>query len=109
METKTDIFVPKYVFTKYVKLLFFILGSVLIVFAGDQQSSISQLVVFAGALCCGIIALLETRDIIKEIEFGYQSIAIHYYLWPEKEIECHDILDIQVNAFIRTRATKIAL
>jgi len=109
MEIKTDIFVPKYVFTKYIKVLFFVFGSVLILFIGSQQPSIIQPFVFASALCCSIIALLGTRDIIKEIEFGYQSITIHYYLWPEKEIEYRDILDIQANAFIRTRTTKIVL
>ena len=52
---------------------------------------------------------MNLKNIVKHIEFGYQSMIVQFYILGEREIEYQNIRDINVNSFIKMKGSVIEL
>jgi hypothetical protein len=108
METQSNIFVPKYLFTVYLKALIFVGFFVYLLFAAIQRGNFDWFYIFI-ILLWGVVSFLNIKSIVKQIEFGYQSMIVQFYILAEKEIEYQDIQDIDVNSSIKMKGLRIEL
>lgn len=108
METQSNIFVPKYLFTVYLKALIFVGFFVYLLFETVQRENFDWSDVFLISLW-GFVSFLNLKNIVKRIEFGYQSMVVQFYILGEREIEYQDIRDIHVNSFIKMKGSMIEL
>jgi len=108
METQSNIFVPKYLFTVYLKALIFVGFFVYLLFEAIQRENFDWSDVFLISLW-GFVSFLNLKNIVKRIEFGYQSMVVQFYILGEREIEYQDIRDIDVNSFIKMKGAMIEL
>ena len=108
METQSNIFVPKYLFTVYLKALIFVGFFVYLLFEAIQRENFDWSDVFLISIW-GFVSFLNLKNIVKRIEFGYQSMVVQFYILGEREIEYQDIRDIDVNSFIKMKGAMIEL
>ena len=108
METQSNIFVPKYLFTYYLKALIFAGGFVYLIFAAMHREKFDWSEIFFISLW-GFAAFQNLKNIVKQIEFGHQSMVVHFYVLGEKEIEYQDVEDIVVNSSIKMKGLSIEL
>jgi uncharacterized membrane protein YbjE (DUF340 family) len=108
METQSTIFVPKCLFTIYLIAFMYAGGFVFLLFVIFQQQRFDWQYILVTAFC-GFNAVLESRNIIKEIEFCDNDMIVHYYVWIEKVIDYHDITNIKINLSINASNAIILL
>ena len=108
METQTSIFIPKYLFTVYLKAVVIVGLFVYFLFVAIQRENFDWSDIFLISFC-GLVAFLNMKSIVKQIEFGYQSMVVHFYILADKEIEYQDIKDIDVNSSIKMKGLRIEL
>jgi hypothetical protein len=108
METQSNIFIPKYLFTAYLKALIFVGFFVYLLFTAIQREKFDWSEILF-AFLWGFVSFLNLKNIVKKIEFGHQSMVVHFYVLGEKEIEYQDVEDIVVNSFIKMKGAMIEL
>ena len=108
MEIQSNTFIPKYLFTIYLKALVFAGGFVYLLFAAIQREKFDWSEIFF-AFLWGFVSFLNLKNIVKQIDFGYESMVVQFYILGEREIEYQDIRDIEVNSFIKMKGSKIEL
>ena len=108
METQSNIFIPKYLFTYYLKALVFVGGFIYLLFTAIQREKFDWSEILF-AFLWGFVSFLNLKNIVKQIEFGHQSMVVHFYVLGEKEIEYQDVEDIVVNSFIKMKGAIIEL
>lgn len=108
MEAQSNIFVPEYLFTVYLKALIFVGFFVYLLFEAVRRENFDWSDVFLISLW-GFVSFLNLKNIVKRIEFGYQSMVVQFYILGEREIEYQDIRDIDVNSLIKMKGSMIEL
>jgi len=108
METQSNIFIPKYLFTAYLKALIFVGFFVYLLFTAIQREKFDWSEILF-AFLWGFVSFLNLKNIVKKIEFGHQNMVVHFYVLGEKEIEYQDVEDIVVNSFIKMKGAMIEL
>ena len=108
MKTQSNIFIPKYLFTVYLKALIFVGFFVYLFFTVIQKEKLDWSGIFF-ALLWGLVSFLNLKNIVKQIDFGYESMVVQFYVLGEREIEYQNIRDIEVNSVIKMKGAMIEL
>ena len=108
MEIQSNVFLPKYLFTAYLKPLVYSIGFFVIGFVMLQRGWYTWEYVLVLVLI-GFNAFQETKSIIKEIEFDESEMIICYVLWMEKSVDYHAVRNIDPNISISFEGAFISL
>jgi hypothetical protein len=108
IKNESSVFYPKYFFTSYMRPLVVLGYGAFILFECIQRQDYSW-VFLSLLLVSALVAFLNGKEIIREIEFSDESMTIHYFIWPESEIEWREIKSIQANVSIKARRVTIPL
>ncbi len=108
MEIQSNVFMPKYLFTVYLKPLVYDVGFLFLAFVVIQREWYSWEYALILALF-GINAFQVSKNLIKEIEFGESEMIIRYFVWTENAIDYQSFRSIDVNLSIAFSNAVISL